>query len=152
VAAVLIAAGAELLTATREGWTPLHVAAMSGHEDMMRFLVSSGAAQDVKDGQGKTPRECFKPRPAEIGLSPESYDEYLGRYVGDEGFRVEVWEKQDRIYVTDFGYDEMYPIGEDEFFCRHEPWRVRFFRDEAGRVAEMELSFLRRSHRLVKER
>ncbi len=151
-AAVLIASGVDLLAATNEGWTPLHVAAMSGHEDMMRFLVSSGAAEDAKDQQGKTPREYFKPRPAEIGVAPEAYGEYLGRYVGEGGFRVEVWERKDNIYITDFGYDEMYPIGKDEFFCRHEPWRVRFFRDEDGKVAEMELFFLRRSHRLTKER
>jgi hypothetical protein len=152
VAAVLIASGIDLLSATHEGWTPLHVAAMSGHEDMMRLLVSSGAAGDAKDLQGKTPREYFRPRPAETGMAPEAYGAYLGHYAGEDGFRVEVWAKQDRIYITDFGFDEMYPTGKDEFFCRHEPWSVKFFRDGAGNVTEMELSFLRRSHRLVRER
>ena len=152
VAAVLIASGVDLLSTTHEGWTPLHVAAMSGHEDMMRVLVSSGASEEAKDRQGKTPREHFKRRPSEIEMAPEAFDEYLGRYAGEDGFSVEVWEKQDRIFITDFGYDEMYAIGKDAFFCRHEPWSVTFFRDGAGKVTEMELGFLRRSHRLVKQR
>ena len=150
VAAVLVAAGADLQAVTREGWTPLHVAALSGHEGMMEFLNSSGADRTQKDGEGRTPRECFKPRPREKTQAAGGFQPYLGFYLGEDGFRVEIWEDKGRIFITDFGFDEMYPIGEDEFYCRHEPWRVQFYRDEENRVVEMELSFLRRSHRLRK--
>jgi ankyrin repeat protein len=151
VAAVLVSVGADLQAATREGWTPLHVAALSGHAGMMEFLYSSGADRTQKDGEGRTPRECFKPRPREKARAAGGYGPYLGSYLGEDGFRVEIWEDRGRIHITDFGFDEMYPIGEDEFYCRHEPWRVQFFRDEENRVVEMELGFLRRSHRLKKD-
>ena len=147
---LLIARGADLLAVTNEGWTPLHVAAKSGHRDMMKLLIDAGAPEDVEDKDGKVPEEYMFHRPKAIDMNPERYGEYLGDYSTDEGFHVRVWMREGRIYITDFGFDEMYPVGRDDFYCVHEPWSVKFFRDESGAIIELELSFLRRSHRLRK--
>lgn len=147
---LLIEKGADPNPTTKEGWTPLHVAAKSGHMDMMELLVSLGAKKDVQDKDGKIPSEYIFQRPAEIQIDPDKFDEYIGRYSTDSGFAVIVWEKAGRLFITDFGYDEIYSIGKDDFYCRHEPWKVTFFRNEDGEVNGMELAFLRRTQRLKK--
>ncbi len=150
VAALLLKYGLDPNATTKEGWTPLHVAAKSGHQKMMEFLLESGANENQKDQTGQVATEYFKPRPEPVEMDPRAYDEYVGDYATQEGFVIKVWKKDDRLYITDFGSDEMYPIGEDEFYCRHEPWRVKFTRDEGGSVIMMDLSFLRRTLRCRK--
>jgi hypothetical protein len=47
--------------------------------------------------------------------------------------------------MAEFGPNELYPIGEDTFYCVREPWKVTFRRDESGRVGGIRIDFLRRS-------
>jgi ankyrin repeat protein len=45
-----------MLEATnKDGRTPLHEAAMNGHEGVARLLLGKGATVEVKDKWGKTP-------------------------------------------------------------------------------------------------
>ena len=44
-----IEGGAAIETRTPYGQTPLYLAAMNGHEDVVRFLLDKGASTDVKD-------------------------------------------------------------------------------------------------------
>lgn len=45
----LIDKGAAIETKTAYGQTPLYLAAMSGHEDVVRFLLEKGASPDITD-------------------------------------------------------------------------------------------------------
>ena len=150
VAALLISKGADPNAATKEGWTPLHVAAKSGHKEMIKLLIAKGASKEIKDKDGKTPLENIFSRPAPIVMDTGKYDDYVGKYSTERGFFMSVWKKDGRLYFTDISYDEIYPIGKDIFYCRHEPWKVSFRRDETGEVVELEVAFLRRSHKLKK--
>jgi Ankyrin repeats (3 copies) len=51
--------GAALETKTAYGQTPLYLAAMNGHEEVVRFLLDKGASTDVKDTFYKAPMLVF---------------------------------------------------------------------------------------------
>ena len=51
--------GAELETKTPYGQTPLYLAAMNGHEEVVRFLLDKGASTAVKDTFYKAPMLAF---------------------------------------------------------------------------------------------
>ena len=51
--------GAGIETKTAYGQTPLYLAAMSGHEEVVRFLLGKGAAVDVTDTFYKAPMLSF---------------------------------------------------------------------------------------------
>src|SRR4030081_3441519 len=51
--------GAALETKTPYGQTPLYLAAMNGHEDVVRFLLEKGASPDVRDTFYKAPMVGF---------------------------------------------------------------------------------------------
>jgi len=61
VAAVtqLLEKGAAIETKTAYGQTPLYLAAMNGHEDLVRFLLEKGANPDVTDTFYKAPVLIF---------------------------------------------------------------------------------------------
>ncbi|KAF8252107.1 ankyrin, partial [Wilcoxina mikolae CBS 423.85] len=40
------------------GWTPLHYAAFSGHDDMVRLLIELGADKESRDNEYRTPLHC----------------------------------------------------------------------------------------------
>ena len=144
-ASLLIEHGLDPKATTKEGWSPLHVAAKSGHPHMMEFLLKAGADEGQKDLTGKTASEYFQPRPEPTHLDPREHQQYVGDYATQEGFVIYVRQQDGRLYITDFSSDEIYPTGRDEFYCRHEPWSVTFFRDETGKISGLDLSFLRRT-------
>lgn len=51
--------GAVVETKTAYGQTPLYLAAMNGHEDVVRFLLDKGARTDVQDTFYKAPMLAF---------------------------------------------------------------------------------------------
>jgi hypothetical protein len=51
--------GAAVETKTPYGQTPLYLAAMSGHEDVVRFLLDKGASVDIRDTFYKAPMLAF---------------------------------------------------------------------------------------------
>jgi hypothetical protein len=54
-----IEGGAALETRTQYGQTPLYLAAMNGHEEVVRFLLDKGATTDVRDTFYKAPMLGF---------------------------------------------------------------------------------------------
>ncbi len=70
---------------------------------------------------------------------------FEGLYDLGDGFTVKVWREGDRLRIREFAPDDLVPIGGDTFFCRQEPWQVRFNRTEAGDVDGVEIRFLRRT-------
>lgn len=145
VASLLIRHGCDLHATTKEGWTPLHVAAKSGHPHMLEFLRDAGADESRKDLSGASASDYFRPRPDAIHLDPKEFSQYVGDYTTEEGFVIKIWQRNGKLFITDFGHDEMYPTGRDTFYCRHEPWSVTFLRDAEGRVHRLDLAFLRRT-------
>jgi hypothetical protein len=55
----LVEKGAAIETKTEYGQTPLYLAAMNGHEDVVRFLLEKGANPDVTDTFYKMPMLVF---------------------------------------------------------------------------------------------
>jgi ankyrin repeat protein len=54
-----VGGGAALETKTPYGQTPLYLAAMNGHEEVVRFLLDKGASTDVRDTFYKAPMLAF---------------------------------------------------------------------------------------------
>lgn len=144
VAALLLEKGAKPDAVTNEGWTPLHVAYRSGHKDVIDLLLSKGLSKETKDTEGKTPPELYAERPTPVQVDTRIYDEYIGEYAVGGDFSFKVWKEDDELYFLDFAVDELYPIAEDVFSCKQEPWRVTFVRNEQGKVYKLEVEFIRR--------
>jgi len=145
VAALLLERGADPNVTTREGWTSLHVAYRSGQPNLVEFLLAAGADPQARDSAGVLPIDYAFQRPQAVSIEPAQLYEYQGLYDVSEDFHFKVWVEGDRLWLQDFGADEMYPTGPDSFFCRSEPWGVAFRRDTDGAVDEIEVQFLRRA-------
>jgi hypothetical protein len=145
VASLLLERDADPNAVTAEGWTPLHVASMSGNPEMASLLVAAGASKTIEDREGKVPEDYFRKRPEELEIARRPLDDYVGRYDLGEHATATVWRVGSRLLFMEFAPDELYPIGEDTFFCRQEPWKVEFSRDEGGAVERIEIQFLRRT-------
>lgn len=152
VVKLLLARGADPNAPSDTGWTLLHTAAMSGRRDMMELLLAAGADPARKDKDGRTPEQCFRPRPAPVPLEPDALDQYAGLYDDGRGFHFKVWREGDRLLMDDFAKDVLDPIGPDQFHTRAEPWRVTFRRDERGEVASLAVEFPLRTVIGVKRR
>jgi hypothetical protein len=152
VARLLLRRGADPNAATREGWTPLHVAYRSGNPELVTILEASGADPSRRDADGSRPSDHALVRPAEVPIDPARLADYVGLYALGEGGQVKVWRDGGRLRIREFAPDELYPIGEDRFFCRREPWPVTFLRGADGRVEAVELGFLRRTVRAERTR
>jgi hypothetical protein len=150
VAALLLDLGADPGVTTREGWTPLHVAYRSGQPELVDLLLARGADPLRPDTSGKLPADYSFVRPAGVSLEPARLHEYQGLFDVDEHFHFRVWVAEARLWLQDFGADELYATGPDSFYCRAEPWRVCFHRDESGTVSGIEVRFLRRAVRGTK--
>jgi hypothetical protein len=145
VAALLLSRGADPNAATKEGWTPLHVAQMAGHPRVRDLLLAQGADPERKDEKARVPAQYAFERPAAVEGDPGNLAAYVGRYSLDPNVAIEVWLDEGRLHMAEFGPNELYPIGPDTFYCRREPWKVSFHRDDAGTVDRIEIAFLRRT-------
>ncbi|HSQ35319.1 MAG TPA: ankyrin repeat domain-containing protein, partial [Candidatus Binatia bacterium] len=140
-ARALIAHGADIRAQTEEGWTPLHLAYRSGQPLLQKILVELGADEQARDRANKKPVELNFVRPALRPIAAERYGEYTGAYDMGDGFMVRVFQDGSKLMLEDYAQDEIYPIAPDTFYDLHEPWRIRFFRDRAGRVDKIVLDF-----------
>jgi hypothetical protein len=83
-----IESGAVLETKTPYGQTPLYLAAMNGHEDVVRFLLDKGAHTDVSDTFYKAPMLGFVIQRKHWGVAkmlvakPANPDQTLGEVAG----------------------------------------------------------------------
>jgi len=144
-ARLLIERGVDLHATTHEGWTPLHVAHRAGQPEMVALLLEAGADPDRRDSEGQRPEDMHADRPQAIDLSPERLDEYAGHYDLGPGYGFKIWREGDALHIREFAPDGLYPIGEDDFHCVQEPWRVTFTRDDAGRIDGVDVAFLRQT-------
>ena len=87
----------------------------------------------------------MSPRERRPALSEEQLSEYVGRYVGDEPWRVGVELVDGRLMGTQSwteGAVELVPDGEDHFFVRYDATPVQFIREE-GRLVAVEVQGFR---------
>ncbi|HUX06267.1 MAG TPA: ankyrin repeat domain-containing protein [Acidobacteriota bacterium] len=141
-AEVLIDGGIDTSLASNEGWTALHCANLSGHKECVELLLRRGLPTDVVDDKGRTPAELWRERPEPVEIAGRGLEDYTGSYF--EGY-LPVWLDGGKLYLADYAVEELYPIGEDTFFCRQAPWKIVFLRDAEGKVESIELHFLRRT-------
>jgi hypothetical protein len=145
VALLLLSRGADPDAVTAEGWTPLHVAYKADHPRVIDILLTHGASPDREDDEANVPAEYAFERPSEVAVDPAALDAYVGRYALAPDANVKVWKDRGRLHLVEFAPDEIYPVGPDEFYCRQEPWRIRFGRGDDGAVDRIEIDFLRRT-------
>jgi len=50
-----LAAGTDVDAKSVQGLTPLHVAAIEGHKEILKLLIAKGADVNAKDKRGRTP-------------------------------------------------------------------------------------------------
>jgi hypothetical protein len=145
VAALLLTRGADANAVTKEGWTPLHVASMAGHGALAALLLEHGVDVELEDEQGKVAADYTFERPPAVELDPSALEAYTGRYALGSHVEIKVWQEDGRLWLAEFGPNQLYPIGPDTFYCKREPWRVSFARDAEGAVERVEIAFLRRT-------
>ena len=148
VIAYLLENGSRPDESTREGWNALHLAAKCGHRHLYDLLIDKGVSPDAKDNEGKTPMEYDFKRPDPIPIDLKLFEEYIGRYTWEgatEGLGIRIFLDGETLMLDDYGLDELYPIGEDLFYCSQNPWTLKFYRNNSGEVDRVELTFLRRS-------
>ena len=150
VAEVLLVSGADPNEITNEGWTPLHVAALADHPEVTLILLANGADPGLRDDEGLLAADVTRSRPDAIPIEVQTLDDYVGIYDLGGGFTAKVWRDGHELKAREFAPDSLYPIGPDEFFCRQEPWGVKFTRSETGEIEGIQLDFLRRSVRGVR--
>jgi len=62
-----LAAGTDVNSKDKDGWTPLHEAASEGHNKIIELLVAKGAVVNAKDDDGETPVDAAaNPETAEL--------------------------------------------------------------------------------------
>ena len=71
-----LAAGTDVNSKDKDGWTPLHEAASEGHNKIIELLVAKGADVNAKGADGETP--------VDAAASPETTD-FLRKLGGKTG-------------------------------------------------------------------
>ena len=71
-----LAAGTDVNSKDKDGWTSLHEAASEGHNKIVELLIAKGADVNVKNDDGKTPLDA--------AASPETTD-FLRKLGGKTG-------------------------------------------------------------------
>ena len=62
-----LAAGTDVNSKDKDGWTPLHEAAYEGHKQIVKLLVTKGADVNANDDDGETPLDvAAKPEIADL--------------------------------------------------------------------------------------
>jgi hypothetical protein len=148
VVSFLLERGVSPDEATKEGWNALHLAAKCGHRHLYGLLIEQGVSLDAKDQSGNTPMEYDFRRPDPTPLNANRYVDYVGRYSWQgkpEGPGVDIFIQENELLLDDNSINPIYPIGQDLFYCSHDPWEVKFLRSDAGEIDRVELVFLRRS-------
>jgi hypothetical protein len=147
----LLDQGADPMIRTNEGWTAVHYAYRSGHDHVIELLKKRGIAEEVRDNNGRYPRHLYFKKPPAVELSAKVLDDYVGKYYLGDYLMLEIWREGGRLKIMEFGPDEIYPVARDFFYFRQAPWTLIFSRDEQGNISHAQLSFIRRSYRIVKQ-
>jgi ankyrin repeat protein len=148
VVALLFEKGAGPEESTKEGWNALHLAAKCGHRHLYGLLIEKGVSLDAKDKDGNVPMAYDFRRPDAIEIESRLYPDYVGFYTWEgapEGLGVDVFMDGGKLVLDDNCLNVLYPIAEDTFYCSQDPWKINFYRNDAGLVDRIELHFLRRS-------
>ena len=149
--ACLLDHGSDPMIRTKEGWTAMHYAYRSGHDNLIELLQQRGISTDVQDDQGRYPRHLYFKRPNAIELPAEELAAYAGKYYIGDYLMLDIWLEDGRLKVMEFGPDELYPVARDFFYFKQAPWTLIFTRDDQGRIHHAQLSFIRRSYTIVKK-
>lgn len=136
---------------TNEGWTAMHYAYRSGHDNVIEMLGKKGLSMTEKDNMGRTPQYLYFKKPNPIELSPKELDEYIGKYYIGDYLILEIWREGNRLKIIEFEPDEIYPAAKDFFYFKQAPWTLIFTRDDDGKIHHAQLSFIRRSYRIVRK-
>ncbi len=138
--------GADLKAVTQQGWPPLHNVYISAHPEVVKLIITLGAPEDFKDNDNKIPadykRERSKPVKIEETILPDYSGSYnFGKYETGEKVIFRAYVKNGTLWLEESANHELYPVGEDRFYCRNNPWMVVFNRNKEGEVVQMDLHF-----------
>ena len=136
---------------TNEGWTAMHYAFRSGHDNVIELLRKKGISMNVQDNNGRYPQHLYFKKPNPINLSISVLDEYTGKYYLGDYLMLEIWREGERLKIMEFGPDEIYPVARDFFYFKQAPWTLIFSRDKQGKIAHAQLSFIRRSYKIKRK-
>ena len=136
---------------TNEGWTAMHYAFRSGHDNVIDLLKKRGLSFDVQDNNGRYPRHLYFKKPNPVKLSNSELDEYTGKYYIGDYLMLDIWREGNRLKIIEFGPDEIYPVAKDFFYFKQAPWTLIFTRDEEGKIHHAQLSFIRRSYTITRK-
>jgi hypothetical protein len=109
--------------------------------------VRAGADPQAADAEGHAPADLWRPHPSACAVDsplPPPGD-YVGTYDLGGGHGILVEAAGDTLTVREFAPDRLVPVGPDRFACVAEPWTLAFDRDATGRVAGVEVAYLRRT-------
>lgn len=138
---------------TSEGWNALHLAAKCGHRHLYTILKENGVDVDATDDAGNKPMDYDFERPEQVIPDNIDINEYTGNFTWEgapQGFYLTFFLENGILFLDDYSINELYPIGQDLFYCTKNPWQIKFTRDDKNVISRVELIFLRRIVTLIK--